>query len=450
MAKLGQFEADIRHRTPQRVALKLGLTYIAVSTVWIIGSDWVVYDLLPITVSPLAQTLKGLTFVVLSGALIVFLAHHWTRALQKTAEKLDDSQYLARMGNFSWAVGAPEVFCSDGMRHLLNYDAGERIDIHQVQAEIHHPDDNDRVMNWINTGIESGASALGPETYRLVRKDGEVIWVEANIRIERARSGSATIFGTCLDITRRVEIEHALIDAKTRSEQAAKAKSVFLASISHELRTPLNAIIGFSDIIQSSAGDQLSPKQQEQLNHIHTAGNQLYGLVTDVLELTHAEQLDFRIEPASMSLREATETATAQVRFLAERHAVQVFDNLQHQEDVICFADSARVQQVLVNILSNAIKYNHPNGSVTIELGESKPGKVRLCITDTGRGIPDDEKASIFNIFKRLEDKALVAGEGIGVGLTITKSLVERMGGEIGVESVLGQGSTFWCEFPMV
>lgn len=258
-------------------------------------------------------------------------------------------------------------------------------------------------MGWIRRSVEDGVAALGPEVYRLIRANGEVIWVEANIRIQRGRSGGVTVFGTCQDITSRVEMERALLDAKAKAEQSAKAKSVFVASMSHEFRTPLNAIIGFSEIIQMSGAEQLSPKQQEQLKDIQTAAHQLYGLVTDVLELTHAEQMDFKIDPAAISLQQAVEDATAQVRFLATRHNVAIHNRLQDGDEALCFADPVRVRQVLVNILSNAIKYNYPGGSVTIELGDGPPDKVRVCITDTGHGIPEDKKESIFNISSRLE-----------------------------------------------
>lgn len=430
------------------VALRLGLLYFVISAVWIVASDWVVYEFLDVENTALAQTLKGLAFVFASGALIMVLAHRWMRAVHKSAEDLKEAQRLARLGSFSWTFGDDEVFWSDGMRRLLGWDPTARVSIQEVEQKVHHPDDNDRVMGWIRRGVEDGAAALGPEVYRLIRVNGEVIWVEVNIRIQRNRSAGVTVFGACQDITSRVEMERALLGAKAQAEQAAKAKSVFLASLSHEFRTPLNAIIGFSEVLHISAQEQLSPKQQEQLKDIQTAAQQLYGLVTDVLELTHAEQMDFRIEPSTVSLQKAVDDAAAQVRFLATRHDVQIQDRLHAMEEVMCYADPARVRQVLVNLLSNAIKYNHRGGSVTIDLGDTSPDKVRLRVTDTGCGIPETQQAAIFNIFSRVDGQALVAGEGTGVGLTIAKSLVERMGGEIGVESVVGAGSTFWCDFP--
>jgi PAS domain S-box-containing protein len=373
-----------------------------------------------------------------------------TGALRTSSDRLAEAQRLARIGNFSWTFGQPTVAWSDGMRTLLGYEEGYEPSIHEIADTVHHPDDNDRVMDWIRQGIDDGAEALGPEIYRLIRKSGEVIWVEANLKLERSASKGIVVFGTCQDITARVELERDLVEAKARAEQAAKAKSVFLASLSHEFRTPLNAIIGFSEILKMSGGPQLTEKQHEQLTDIHTAAHQLDDLVRDVLELTHAEQMDFRIASEAVCLQEVLSEALAHVRFLAMRHDVDLVDMTAQSEKVQCFADPARARQVLVNLLSNAVKYNRRGGCVTIDFGETGPDKVRLRVADTGLGIPKDQQVAIFNIFSRVQGQPLLAGEGTGVGLTIAKSLVERMGGEIGVESVVGEGSTFWCDFVRV
>lgn len=387
------------------------------------------------------------TVAVLSALVLRRRVEEATGALRTSSDRLAEAQRLARIGNFSWTLGQPTVTWSDGMRTLLGYEERYEPSLQEIADTVHHPDDHDRVMGWIQKGIDDGMDALGPEVYRLIRKNGEVIWVEANLKLERGASKDIVVFGTCQDITARVELERDLLQAKAKAEQAAKAKSVFLASLSHEFRTPLNAIIGFTEILKMSGGDRLSKKQQDQLTDIHTAAHQLYGLVTDVLELTHAEQMEFRIAAETMSLQAVLSEALAQVRFLGMRHDVEIVDKTAQRENVQCFADPARVRQVLVNILSNAIKYNHRGGRVTIDFGETGPTKVRLRFADTGPGIPEDQQATIFNIFSRVKGQALIAGEGTGVGLTIAKSLVERMGGEIGVESVVGEGSTFWCDF---
>lgn len=370
-----------------------------------------------------------------------------TGALRTSSDRLAEAQQLARIGNFSWTFGHPTVTWSDGMRTLLGYEEGYEPSIQDIADTVHHPDDNDRVMDWIRKGIDDGADELGPEVYRLIRKTGEAIWVEANLKLERSASQDIVVFGTCQDVTARVELERDLLQAKEQAEQAAKAKSVFLASLSHEFRTPLNAIIGFSEILKMSCGAQLTEKQHEQLTDIHTAAHQLDDLVRDVLELTHAEQMDFRIATEAVCLQEVLSEALAHVRFLAMRHDVELVDMTAQSEKVQCFADPARVRQVLVNLLSNAVKYNRRGGRVTIDFGETGTDKVRLRVADTGLGIPEDQQVAIFNIFSRVQGQPLLAGEGTGVGLTIAKSLVERMGGEIGVESVVGEGSTFWCDF---
>ncbi|MBP5856551.1 transporter substrate-binding domain-containing protein [Marivibrio halodurans] len=373
-----------------------------------------------------------------------------TKALRHSTSKLQEAQRLARLGDFSWNVDTGEVEWSNGLRRLLEYDENDEITFETVAEGIHHPDDAERIMAWIQRGIAEGATSMGPAVYRLVRKTGEAIWVETNIEIAREAAGRTVIFGTCQDISSRIEMEQALLEAKVEAEQAARAKSVFLASMSHEFRTPLNAIIGFSEVLQMSANDRLTAKQHEQLSDIQTAAHQLYALVNDVLELTHAEQIDFHIAPVPSSLRQCVEEALAQVRFLAASRNVAIVNRLDEEGEILCRIDPIRARQVLVNILSNAIKYNRPDGRVVIDLGETRPDRVRIRVSDTGRGIPESMYGSIFDVFSRLEGDPFLAGEGTGVGLTIAKNLVERMGGDIGVKSVVGEGSTFWCDFPKI
>lgn len=407
----------------------------------------------PVRIPDWLRALAAGVVVALLCALVsaVVLRHRIakaTRALRRNTTKLREAQRLARLGDFSWDVDSGTVEWSEGMRRLLQYAEDDPITIETVTGAIHHPDDAERVMKWIQAGIDKGDRVLGPEVYRLIRKTGETIWVEGNIEIARDASGRTVVFGTCQDITSRIAMEQALLEAKVEAEQAARAKSVFLASMSHEFRTPLNAIIGFSEVLRMSAKDRLSPKQRTQLGDIQTAAHQLYALVNDVLELTHAEQVDFHIDPVPSSLRRCVDEALAQVRFLATTRNVTIVNRLDEAQEIRCRIDPVRARQVLVNILSNAIKYNRPDGRVVIDLGVTRPGRVRIRIADTGRGIPESMHGSIFDIFSRLKGDPFLAGEGTGVGLTIAKNLVERMGGDIGVESAVGEGSTFWCDFP--
>jgi PAS domain S-box-containing protein len=371
-----------------------------------------------------------------------------TRALRDSNRKLEEAQRLARIGDFRWDQNDDSVAWSAHMRSMLGYRDDDAISLDLIRRKVHHPDDAERVMSWITSGIEGGAERLGPEVYRLVRKSGETIWVEANLRIDRSAGRKPVVFGTCQDITARVEMERALLEAKAAAEQAANAKSTFLASVSHELRTPLNAIIGFTDLLQETAAPTLSAKQREQLSNVQAAARQLYELVDNVLELTNAEQIDFRVQPTTFSLGECVERALAQVDFLAAQRGIRIHNRMAEGADVDCYADEFRTRQVLVNLLTNAVKYNRQGGSVTIAPAEATKGHVRLNVTDTGEGIPEDLLGVIFNIFSRLNVDPMVAGDGTGVGLTIAKRLVERMDGRIGVESAVGAGSTFWIELP--
>ena len=237
-----------------------------------------------------------------------------------------------------------------------------------------------------------------------------------------------------------------LNDALSAAQAASRAKSRFMANMSHELRTPLNAIIGFSDLLELD--EDLSETQLEQIKAIHLAGNHLYSIISELLDLAKIEsgKLDLKLE--QVDLRSIVKECLALVRPIGEQHEITV----SVVEDSCCrlvnvYADRTRLKQVVINLLSNAIKYNQKGGSVSAACKQTSDDKVRLSIIDAGIGIPKERLAEIFAPFNRLGAE-LGSVEGTGIGLTITKQLVEMMGGSIGVESEEGVGSTFWMELP--
>ena len=241
----------------------------------------------------------------------------------------------------------------------------------------------------------------------------------------------------------QIEIRTAeLIKARDEAERANKAKSDFLSSMSHELRTPLNAILGFGQMLEMSRST-LSDIQNSNVQDILDAGHHLLNLINEVLNLAQIEsgKTELSIEKTDVSeiLYECKQLISSSI----EKRNIEFVDNVSEHQHLV-MADFMRLKQIFLNLMSNAVKYNVASGRLVIDSKKVNCHRIRICVTDTGQGLTDNEISRLFNPFERLNIKSNV--EGTGIGLTITKHLIELMGGEIGVESTLGKGSTFWIE----
>ncbi|MBL8445811.1 MAG: response regulator [Zoogloeaceae bacterium] len=235
------------------------------------------------------------------------------------------------------------------------------------------------------------------------------------------------------------------------AERANLAKSRFLAMVSHELRTPLNGILGFTQLLEMDAEEGLlRPHQQEHVAQIRASGEHLLALMEDLLDLSRVEEGKLVIENQSIALRPTVEACLSKVRFLAEKQGIRLEDmTAEHTVDpAMVRADPRRLGQVVVNLLTNAIKYNRQGGKVVLALGAGpKTGFHRISVTDTGQGLTEDQQSRLFQPFVRLTEKREEI-QGTGLGLAISKHLVERMGGRLGLDSTPGEGSTFWVDLP--
>lgn len=298
----------------------------------------------------------------------------------------------------------------------------------------------------IQAAVSAGVAFAGEQTF--YRKDGAPLPVEVTSRPlfeNGAVSGSVTAFR---DLGAHKAAESELIAARQAAEAGSRAKSEFLAHMSHELRTPLNAVLGFSQLL---ADDETLPAAtRDQIGEIGVAGRHLLALVNDVIDLA-------RIEAGRMTLcLEAMPVAEvlAEVRRLAEPLAAARgvrLDETQCTCEVAglqVFADRQRLRQVVLNLLSNAVKYNRPGGRVALSCGRAD-GRCRIAVADTGPGIAPEKQARLFTAFDRLGAEGSNI-EGVGIGLTIARSMAEAMGGTLGFESRLGEGSCFWVELPFI
>jgi PAS domain S-box-containing protein len=258
------------------------------------------------------------------------------------------------------------------------------------------------------------------------------------------------VFAAARDITERKLLDQVLQDnnvelqnAMSAAEKANLAKSEFLSSMSHELRTPLSAILGFAQLIESGAPPP-TPTQKRSVDQILLAGWYLLNLINEILDLALIEsgKLSLSPEPVSLAavMHECEDMIEPQVQ---KRGVTMVFP--ARELPYFIKADRTRIKQILINLLSNAIKYNRRGGKVVVECIEVSEGRIRICVEDTGQGLNREQIAQLFQPFNRLGQEAH-AEEGTGIGLVMTKRLVELMGGVIGVESTVGEGSIFWVE----
>jgi len=272
------------------------------------------------------------------------------------------------------------------------------------------------------------------------RKDNALF--PMSIAVGETRRGSEHAYvGIVRDITEQRKTYAALSEARTRAEVANSAKTEFLSRMSHELRTPMNAILGFAQLLQMTPPTQLAPEQyQDYLQSILGPARHLATLIDDILDIARIEGGHLNIAVQGMDLVAAVSESIAIVATMAERRHVSITTALSATPPVL--ADPLRLTQCAVNLLTNGVKYNHPDGNVHVTTGRLADGRVRLTVEDTGIGIPEDQIADLFRPFKRLHPDHQEI-EGVGIGLALVKQLVEAMQGTIAVENRAGGGTRF-------
>jgi PAS domain S-box-containing protein len=346
-----------------------------------------------------------------------------------------------------------------GAERMLGYRAAEVVnkispsDIHDREEVVARAQ---ALTLELSTPIAPGFEALAfkasreiEDSYELtyIRKDGSRF--PAIVSITALRDDDGRIIGYLLigtDNSVRKLVESKLNEAMAAAEKANHAKTDFLSSMSHELRTPLNAILGFAQLMESGAPAP-TISQKRNLDQILKAGWYLLELINEVLDLALIESGKVTLSREPVSLGEVMLECRAMIEPQAQKRGIGMsFPRFEVPEFIN--ADRTRVKQVLVNLLFNAVKYNKPGGAVVLECTRERPDAIRISVRDTGAGLDAAQLAQLFQPFNRL-GRETSKEEGTGIGLVVTKRLVELMGGNIGVESHLGAGSVFWVEFAL-
>ncbi len=277
------------------------------------------------------------------------------------------------------------------------------------------------------------------------RKDGQPLWISVINSVILNTAGEVDKYiEVIIDITAKKKVEMELIAAKEKALQLNRAKDMFISVMSHEIRTPLNAVIGMANLLTDDNADEA---QKENLGILKFSADNLMNLINDLLDFTKIETDNVTLEKASVDLRKVVTGVTNSLQFRANEKNIYIKQNVAAEVPQFVVGDSARLIQILLNLVGNAVKFTH-EGGITIDIGvleeNDKNVRIRFAVSDTGIGIANDKLNTIFESFQQAEADTTRKYGGTGLGLAISKRLVELHDSRINVDSVLGQGSTFW------
>lgn len=369
-----------------------------------------------------------------------------TRELELRNHQLSNTQFaMDRAGiGIHWADADSGRlrYVNDHAARLLGYSREELLTmaIPDIDPNFTHENFRERTSHLRELGSATIESTQ-------CKKDGTMIPVEVTFYYQQdAEQASGRFISFITDITERKLAQNALAQAKTAAEAANRAKSIFLANMSHELRTPLNAILGFSDILRRDPG--LSEAQKENLAIVHKSGDHLLSLINDVLEITKIEAGRIVLEPAPFDLGGMIAGIAEMLRLRAQDKGLQLLVDQSSQVPRYIVGDEAKLRQILINLISNAIKAT-TQGGITLRLGvkRNRADHLLIEVEDTGIGISAEDQVKLFQPFVQVGAQG--KQQGTGLGLVIARQFVELMGGSLSLTSTLGQGSIFRVEMPV-
>ena len=402
-------------------------------------------EMMLITLKNIALPLL-LIYPLFTGLLGILLLKRWQTWYNKDQSSKEELQYRALFENAGEAI----VVSQQGKITFANKRLSDILEIGYDElrskpfVSFIHPDDRDLVYQR-HTNRVKGVNVPGHYSFRIQTKSKQVLWVDIN-SVYFEWNGVPASLSFLSDVTERRKTERQLVLAKNKAEESDKLKSIFLANMSHEVRTPMNAILGFSELLSLSTLSE--EKKVYYISMIQTAGKQLLHIINDIVDVSKLEVNQLRLNKQDVKLydiyKQSIEVLKSNPLFKEKKDVNLLLDLPSTCRELKVHADPYRIRQILDNLLSNAIKYTDKGD---IKFGCSLEKKkntvlIKTYIQDTGVGIPDSKKDIIFKRFRQVEENHY--REGAGLGLSITRGILDLMGGELSFESTVGKGSTFF------
>jgi two-component system sensor histidine kinase/response regulator len=368
-----------------------------------------------------------------------------TRELQASEERFKFALDATSDGLWDWNITTHTAYLSPSYYRMLGYEPDELP--HDTQShliDLLHPDERERVWAMMLEGAEKQG---GYEIeFRMRARDGGYRWILSRSKVvsRDANGHPVRAIGTHIDLTARKQLELELKQAKDAAESANEAKSAFLANMSHEIRTPMNTIIGISHLMLKT---DLTLRQREYLTKIQVSGQHLLGIINDILDFSKIESGKLVIEQAEFDLEQVLSTVAGVLNEKAGDKGLELIFDIAPDIPLNLIGDSLRIGQILLNLGTNAVKFTEKGEiGVTVRVRERTDKMITLyfAVRDTGIGLTAEQQLQLFQSFQQADMSTTRKYGGTGLGLAISKQLAELMGGEVGVESEYGVGSTFW------
>lgn len=392
----------------------------------------------------------------------IHLMGNWINATleqQLSAKKIQDSESQLRqvlasvsahiyMTEFTQDGQMVNGYISPNVEEMTGYPQEKFLsDWNFWPAQVIHPDDRPAAVEQVKMLLGGENSEL---EYRLVRADGEVVWVRDSGRVEsHLDSRNRYIYGVVSDITKRKEAEKALIEAHERAMEASRLKTELLANVSHDLKTPLGAIYGYTEMLQVGMYGPISKEQKQVTYNIMESAGQLLNFVNNLIDQARIESGNVILKSVPISPKDLAEMVYFSTNVSAAAKHLELTYEVDPNLSAAINGDAYWLRQILLNLVNNAIKFTPPDGAVTFKLYQSDAAHWAMQVSDTGIGIPDEARSYIFEPFRQVDGTATRGNFGSGLGLSIVKKLTLLMDGRLDLQSKLNAGSTFTIILPL-